>query len=337
MDSFIKNLPKAELHIHFDGALEPEMALTLAEKNKIDLPFNTLEALQKKYHFTVKKDFFTLFLTVAQALRTAEDFYTVMYRYLKKASDQGVIYAEVIFDTQTYYDRGIHPDVVYDGLRAASQQAEKDFGIKSFLMLCFIRELPEAIAFKALQWALPYRDMIKAVDIAGCAEGHPPSKFKNVFKAARDHGFKTAAHAGEEEGAWAVREALDILCVDRIDHGVRAMEDSELVKELAARKTPLTVCPLSNIALKLYPSLSQHPIKKMLEQDLLVSLHSDDPAYFNGYIADNYYACHQELAMTRDELIQCAKNSFLSSFLDENSKLHYCHIVDSYVQNKGSL
>ncbi len=323
-------IPKAELHIHFDGTLEPEMVFSLAVKNNIFLPFASCEDLKKAYSFSEKDDFFDLFLCVTQVLITEQDFYDVTYAYLQRAAAQGVVYAEIIFDIQTYQMRGIAPDIVYRGICCALDAGKRDFGIQTYLLLCFIRQMSEESAFDALAWAVQYRDRIIGVDLAGAAEGHPPSKFARVYKEARRLGFSCVAHAGEEDGPWAVQEVMDILHVDRIDHGVRAWEDMDLIDQLIKKQVPLTVCPLSNVALGVYPTLDQHPIKHMLHKGLLVSLHSDDPSYFKAYIGDVYHACSTELACSSHELIQYARNSFISSFLPYVQKKKYIEQLDEF-------
>jgi adenosine deaminase len=330
--TFISRLPKAELHVHLEGTLEPELLLTLAERNKVKLPYSTVKEIAairanaKKYD-----DFLQAFIVSTQVLMREQDFYDVAYAYFRTVAKQGVKHAEVTFDTQTYAPRDIKAGAIICALHAATVDALKEFGITSFLILCFLRHLSQEDAFKSLQDSLPYKDKIIGVGLASTESGNPPIKFKDVFAQARRYGFRTTAHAGENQGPQYIWQAINDLHVDRIDHGVRSIEDPTLMDYLRKTQLPLTVCPLSNVALAVVPTLHFHPFKKMLQAGLLVSLHSDDPAYFGGYIADVYEKVAIALQFSKFDLAQIARNSFASSFLDESLKQRYYKDIETFV------
>ncbi|MBP9718400.1 adenosine deaminase [Candidatus Gracilibacteria bacterium] len=320
LNDFIQKIPKAELHLHIEGTLEPELMLSLAQRNNIRLPFASVDELKKAYSFSNLQDFLDIYYQGAAVLQTEEDFYDLTFSYLKKAHSQGVVHTELFFDPQTHTDRGIPFKTVIDGIMRACEQAATEFGISTKRILCFLRHLDEESAMKTLEQALPYKDSIIAVGLDSSEVNNPPSKFERVFKKAREAGFLVTAHAGEEGPPSYVWEALNLLRAARIDHGNNALQDESLVKELVQKRIPLTVCPLSNLKLKVVKDLHEHPLKKMMEAGLLVSINSDDPAYFGGYIADNYQAITEALNLSKEEIIQLAKNSFQSSFLTADEK-----------------
>ena len=314
MQDFIAELPKAELHLHIEGTLEPELMFELARRNGIPLPHQSVDALRRAYDFRNLQSFLDLYYQGAGVLQTQQDFYDMTAAYFRKAATQNVRHAEIFFDPQTHTDRGIAFQTVISGIHDAQADAERDLGVTSKLILCFLRHLSEEAAMKTLEEALPYRQWLVAVGLDSSERGHPPSKFARVFARAREAGLLTVAHAGEEGPPEYIREALDILKVRRIDHGVRCLEDPQLVERLVAEQIPLTVCPLSNIRLRVFDNMRDHPLRTMLARGLKVTINSDDPAYFGGYVNENYNAVAEALGLTREELEQLARNSFDASF-----------------------
>lgn len=333
MYDVIKNMPKAELHVHFDGTIEAELLLTFADRNRVKIPYKTVEDVHKAYKFETMQEFCDSFNVTTMVLVKEQDFYDVMWNYLAKVVTQGVKHAEVFFDTQTYKDRGLRMQYIIDPLFQAIKDAEKTWGITGGLILCFLRHLSEQDAFDVLENSLAFKDKILGVGLAANEINNPASKFARVFARAREYGYHTVAHAGEHDGPDSIRAALDMLRVERIDHGVRCMEDPLLVQELVACQLPLTVCPLSNVALGVYPSLKEHPIKRMLDAGLAVSIHSDDPAYFGGYIVDNYFAAYSQCGLTVNDIITCAKNSFKASFIQPALRNKYVKMLNDYLEN----
>jgi len=314
MKDFIAALPKAELHLHIEGTLEPELMFELARRNGIVLPHHSVDALRRAYDFRDLQSFLDLYYQGAGVLQTRQDFYDMTAAYFRKAASQNVRHAEIFFDPQTHTDRGIAFETVMSGIHDAQVDAERDLGITSKLILCFLRHLSEDAAMKTLDEALPYCQWLIAVGLDSSERGHPPGKFARVFARAREAGLLAVAHAGEEGPPEYIREALDILEVRRIDHGVRCLEDPQLVDRLVAEQIPLTVCPLSNIRLRVFERVRDHPLRTMLQRGLNVTINSDDPAYFGGYINENYNAVAEALGLTKEELEQLAKNSFDASF-----------------------
>lgn len=334
MSEFLKKLPKAELHVHLEGTLEPELLLKLAERNKVKLPYQSLDDVVRAYQFPEYEAFRTAFIIGTSVVKTEQDFYDITKAYLAKVADQGVLHAELFFDTQTYTPRGIKVGTIINGIHAGIQDAHKELGITCFMMLCFLRHLSEEDAFQSLESSLPYKDKIIGVGLASTEKGNPPSKFKHVFARAREYGFHCVAHVGENAGPAYIYEALEVLQLERIDHGIRCMEDPALVALLVKKKIPLTVCPSSNVALKVFPTLAHHPLKAMIEAGLLVSINSDDPSYFGQqYIGDVYESVARELKLSVEQLITCARNSFSSSFLDEDRKQACLRTLEYYVKN----
>ncbi|HVR38667.1 MAG TPA: adenosine deaminase [Thermoanaerobaculia bacterium] len=314
MKELIASLPKAELHLHIEGTLEPELMFELAQRNGIRLPYASVEELRRAYDFHDLQSFLDLYYQGAGVLQTRRDFFDMTAAYFRKAASQNVRHAEIFFDPQTHTHRGIAFETVITGIRDAQELAQRDLGVTSKLILCFLRHLDEDDAMKTLDLALPFREWIVAVGLDSGERGNPPSKFARVFARARDEGFLAVAHAGEEGPPEYIREALDILRVRRIDHGVRCLEDPALVDRLVAEQIPLTVCPLSNIKLRVFDTMRDHNLRTLLERGVKVTINSDDPAYFGGYVNENYLAVAEALALTQEELERIAKNSFDSSF-----------------------
>ena len=316
LDGFIGGLPKAELHIHIEGSLEPELMFELARRNRIDIPFESIEEVRGAYNFSNLQDFLNIYYQGANVLVTEEDFRDLAVAYFDRAAADNVVHAEIFFDPQTHTDRGIPFDVVMTGLLAGMEEAETRHGLTSKLILCFLRHLDEESAFATLRQAEPWLQRIEGIGLDSSEVGHPPSKFARVFAAAGERGLKRVAHAGEEGPPAYVEEALDILHIDRLDHGNRSMEDPHLIERLARERMTLTVCPLSNLKLCVVPRMEEHPIDRMLAEGLRVTINSDDPAYFGGYVNANYRAAAQARGLSRGDLATIARNSFLGSFLE---------------------
>lgn len=331
MKSFIKGLPKAELHIHIEGSLEPELMFELAARNNISLPFGSIEEVRKAYNFSDLQSFLDIYYAGAGVLIKEQDFYDMTWAYLKKAHAQNVRHTEIFFDPQTHTNRGVPFETVINGVHAALVDAEHELELSSKLIMCFLRHLSAAAAAETLEQALPFKDWIVAVGLDSAEVGHPPEKFTTVFDRARALGFRTVAHAGEEGPPEYIWQALDLLKVSRIDHGVRCVEDTRLVERLAAEQTPLTVCPLSNVKLRVFDSIEQHNLKELLGLGLCATVNSDDPAYFGGYMTENFLAVQQALALDRDELQRLVRNSFEAAFLDQAERQRLIQELDSYV------
>ncbi len=324
----LSTLPKAELHIHIEGSLEPEMMVALAQRNGITLPYDSVEAVRAAYQFENLQAFLDLYYAGAQVLQTEQDFYDLTWAYLQKCAAQTVRHTEIFFDPQTHTDRGIPFAVVHAGITQALQDAKAQLGISSALILCFLRHLSAEAAMTTLEQALPYRDSIIAVGLDSSELGHPPAKFQPVFDRARAEGFLTVAHAGEEGPPEYIWEAIRLLRVSRIDHGVRCVEDPTLVAYLAEHQIPLTVCPLSNVKLCVFDSMAQHNLKQLMDLGLCVTVNSDDPAYFGGYLAENFEAIAAALPLTPQDLVQLAQNSFRASFLSPADQQLYLQEVE---------
>lgn len=323
-------MPKAELHLHIEGTLEPEMMLRLAKRNDVALPYANVEAVRAAYRFGSLQDFLDLYYTGMSVLRTRQDFFDLAMAYLEKAAAQNVRHAEIFFDPQGHSERGISFDTVVAGLADALDKAQRDYGLTSRLIMCFLRHLPEEQAFDTLDHACRCKDHIFAVGLDSTEKGNPPSKFARVFAEARRQGFTAVAHAGEEGPPDYVSEAIDLLRVRRIDHGNRALEDAALTERVVRAGIPLTVCPLSNRALQSCPDLRQHPLKRMLAAGMMVTVNSDDPAYFGGYINENFAVIQQALDLSEDELGVLGRNAFLASFLPEAEKAEAVAAFDAF-------
>ena len=314
------HLPKAELHLHIEGTLEPELMLSLAQRNGIQLPYADTAAIRAAYEFTNLQSFLDIYYAGAGVLQTAEDFYDLTWAYLERCRADNVVHTEIFFDPQAHTDRGVPFEAVMEGIDGALGDARRRLGITSYLILSFLRHLPEVSALKTLEMALPYRDRIIGVGLDSSEVGFPPEMFERVFSKARKAGFLPVAHAGEEGPPDYIYQALDLLKVVRIDHGVRALEDPRLMRSLIARRMPLTICPLSNVKLNVFDTLADHTILEMLGQGACVTVNSDDPAYFGGYMNANFEGLVRALGMTEGQARRLAANSFEASFLPEADK-----------------
>lgn len=327
MKAFINQLPKAELHVHIEGTLEPELMFALAQKNNIELSYKSVEEVRNAYNFTSLQSFLDIYYAGANVLITQSDFFDMTWAYLLTCKAQNILHTEIFFDPQTHTKRGINFETVVKGITQALQKGEKELGISSFLIMCFLRHLSEEEAFETLHASLPFKEFIIGVGLDSSEVGHPPSKFKKVFEEARNMGYNVVAHAGEEGDSSYIWEAIKLLHVTRIDHGIRCDEDEHLVKFLIEKQIPLTVCPLSNTKLKAVASMEKHNVLTLLRQGVLVTLNSDDPAYFGGYLNANYEAIAKHLEVSEAELKQLARNSFHASFLDEVKKQAYLALL----------
>jgi adenosine deaminase len=321
-------LPKAELHLHIEGTFEPDLIFAIAARNGLDPGYASIEALRAAYLFTDLQSFLNVYYAGMRVLRTERDYYDLAYAYFERAAAQGVRHAEIFFDPQAHTDRGIAFGVVVDGLRMALEEARDRLGITAHLIMCFLRDLSAESAMATLEAAIPYRDRIIAVGLDSAELGNPPSKFAAVFDRARAEGFLTVAHAGEEGPPEYVWEALDMLRVSRVDHGVRSLEDPQLVERLRRQRIPLTVCPFSNVKLHVVADLAHHPLKRMLDAGLVATVNSDDPAYFGGYVAENFEGVKKALGLSDSDIIALAKNSFEASFIDDGKKRAYIEEID---------
>ncbi|MGQ0502770.1 MAG: adenosine deaminase [Panacagrimonas sp.] len=336
MEAFIRGLPKAELHLHIEGTLEPEMVFRLAARHGVTLPHASVDALRQAYDFSDLQSFLDLYYAGADVLRTEDDFRAMTLAYLARAHADGVVHVEIFFDPQTHTLRGVPFAAVMAGIRSALVEGEFHYGITHRLILCFLRHLSEEDAQATLEQARPYRELIAGIGLDSSETGHPPAKFQRVFAEARAQGYALVAHAGEEGPADYITEALDLLQVCRIDHGVRCEEDPALVERLARGRIPLTVCPLSNLRLKVVGSLAQHNLRRLLEQGLCITVNSDDPAYFGGYLVANFLALQQALDLSRAQIVQLAKNSFEASWLSPAERQAWFDRIDRYAAADGA-
>ena len=320
MKKIIEGIPKAELHLHIEGTLEPELMFKIAKRNDVDLNYKNIEELKNAYNFSNLQEFLNIYYAGCNVLINEVDFYDMTWAYLKKAKEQNILHTEIMFDPQTHTDRGILFETVINGIHKALIDAETEFGITSKLIMSFLRHLPEKAAFITLGQAKPFKKWIDAVGLDSSEIGNPPSKFERVFKKAKQEGYLIVAHAGEEGPPEYVTEAIELLHVDRIDHGNRSLENMNVINNLIKRKMALTVCPLSNLKLKVVEDLTKHPLRKMFDQGLFVTINSDDPAYFGGYLNENYIEIQKALDLSKEDIIQLAGNSFEASFLNEIEK-----------------
>jgi adenine deaminase len=330
--NFLMGLPKAELHLHLEGTLEPELMFQLAQRNRVELPYANVDAVRAAYVFEDLQAFLDIYYQACQVLLTEEDFHDLTLAYLRRAAAQGVRHAEVFFDPQTHTDRGVRFETVVSGITAGLADGERELGVTSRLILCFLRHLSADQAMATLERALPHLDAIIAVGLDSSERGHPPEKFTAVFDRARAEGLLTVAHAGEEGPPEYMRQALDLLKVRRIEHGVRCTEDVALVERLVAEQVPLTVCPLSNVKLRVFPELKDHNFRELLELGIFVTMNSDDPAYFGGYVGDNYVAMAAALGLTREQMVEVARNSFRASFIDDATRRRHLEAIDAFVR-----
>ncbi|WP_180683965.1 adenosine deaminase [Tepidicella baoligensis] len=333
LPSVLRRMPKAELHIHIEGSLEPELIFQLAERNGVKLPYESVEALRAAYAFTDLQSFLDIYYAGASVLLKEEDFFDMAWAYLQKAAAENVVHTEIFFDPQTHTARGVPMGTVIQGLHHACQRAHQEFGISAKLILCFLRHLSEEDAFATLEAALPYRHHFIGVGLDSSELGHPPEKFARVFARSRELGLHVVAHAGEEGPPAYVWSALDVLQVERIDHGVQAIHDPALMQRLAQERVPLTVCPLSNVKLCVFPTLAQHNLKQLLDAGLCVTVNSDDPAYFGGYLNDNFVQLFEALELGPREAYQLAFNSFEASFADAATKRSWEHQLKTFFED----
>ena len=332
MKNFIAGLPKAELHLHIEGSFEPELMFEIAQRNNVAIKYQSVEEIRAAYKFNNLQEFLDIYYAGASVLLKEEDFYDLTYAYLKRIHSQNVVHTELFFDPQTHTERGISFDTAINGIYKALIDGEKEFGITFRLITSFLRHLSEESAFKTLEQALKHRDKICAFGLDSSEKGNPPSKFQRVFQKVKDEGFLIVAHAGEEGPAEYIWEAINLLEVSRIDHGNRCLEDEKLVEYLKEKQIPLTLCPLSNLSLRVVNDLKNHPVKKMLDEGLMLTINSDDPAYFGGYMNENFEGIME--LISKEELIQLAKNSFISSFLSDTEKERNLKLIDGYYLNQ---
>ncbi|MFY9173378.1 MULTISPECIES: adenosine deaminase [Petrimonas] len=330
---YIESIPKAELHVHIEGTFEPELMFEMATRNSIALRYGSVEEVRNAYRFNNLQDFLDIYYAAASVLVHEEDFYDLTASYLRRALADNVIHTEIFFDPQTHTARGISFSTVINGITRAMEDARKKWGISSKLIMCFLRHLSEASASETLQSALPYREKIIAVGLDSSEKGHPPGKFFNVFNRVREEGFFAVAHAGEEGPAEYVWEAIDLLEAERIDHGVRSIDDPILMEELCDREIPLTVCPLSNLKLKVVKKLEELPVKIFLDNGIRVTLNSDDPAYFGGYINENYLQTAEALGLSKNDIFTLARNSFMASFITELERSRFLEKLHDFDQS----
>ncbi len=320
---FIKKSPKAELHLHIEGTLEPELMFRLAKRNNIKIPFNNIDEAKKAYNFSNLESFLKIYYEGTKVLIKEQDFFDLTWAYVLKCNENNIVHTEIFFDPQTHTDRGINFNIVINGIYKALKKGEKEFGLSFKIIMCFLRHLDEENGFKILDQAIAHKDKIFGVGLDSSEIGNPPSKFEKLFKKAIENNFITVAHAGEEGPPEYIWEALNLLNVKRIDHGVQCLKDEKLVEKLSKNQTPLTVCPLSNIKLRVFNKLEDHNIKRMLDKKLMVMVNSDDPAYFGGYLNKNLIDTQVALNLSQDEVKTLLINSFKSSFLNEEKKSHW--------------
>ena len=329
----IQGIPKAELHLHLEGSFEPELMFEIAKRNKITLPYDSIESVKQAYKFNNLQEFLDIYYAGAQVLLHEQDFFDLTWAYLTKVHSQNVVHVEVFFDPQTHTDRGVSFDVVIKGIYRALEKGKSELNISFKLIMSYLRHLSEEAAFETLEASLPYKDIIDGVGLDSSEMGNPPSKFEKVFKASAAQGYKLVAHAGEEGPSEYIWEALDILKVERIDHGNRCLTDEALVKRLVDEKIALTLCPTSNVALKVIQHMNEHPVVKMLDKGIMATIHSDDPAYFGGYMNENYYETAKALNLTLEQIQQLAINGFEASWLSESSKKKHIGDVIEYFKS----
>ncbi|NNC92314.1 MAG: adenosine deaminase [Acidimicrobiia bacterium] len=331
LDAFVRGLPKAELHLHIEGTLEPELMFAFADRNGIELPYGSVDDLRAAYEFADLQSFLDIYYQGAAVLVTEQDFADLMLAYLERAHADGVRHAEIFFDPQTHTERGVGFPVFMAGFAAAQRDAEERLGITSLLIMCFLRHLPAEAAADTLEAAEPYLDRLVGVGLDSGEVGNPPEPFAEVYEAARDHGLRAVAHAGEEGPAAYIRGALDVLGVERIDHGVRVEDDDELVERLVRQSIPLTMCPLSNVKLRVFDDMADHNLKRLLQRGVRVTINSDDPAYFGGYVGDNYLAVAEALDLSRADLAQLARNSLEAAFLPNGRRAELLAELEAFV------
>ena len=330
LQTLVHDIPKAELHVHIEGTMEPELIFKLAQRNKIPLKYESVEALRAAYSFNNLQEFLDLYYQGANVLITEQDFYDLTMAYLKKCWEENIVHTEIFFDPQTHTHRGVALETVVKGIQQALDEARNNWGITSLLIPNFLRHLSEEDAISTFKECLPFREYFTGFGLDSSELGHPPAKFERVFKLVRNEGFKVVAHAGEEGPAQNVRDALQLLNAVRIDHGVRSIDDPELLLELTRLQVPLTVCPLSNLKLCVVDHLKDHPLKTLLDAGIMATVNSDDPAYFGGYLVQNYVDTAKALDLSKEEILKLAKNSFKASFLGEHEKERWIAELGSF-------
>ena len=330
LNSWLAAMPKAELHLHIDGSLQAHRLLQLAQKNGVHIPYNSVESIKAAYNFSNLQSFLDLYYLGASVLREEQDFYLLMTDYLNKCREQNIVHTEIMVEPQTYLPYGVTMETVLNGFRAAIKDAKEEWGQSALMILSMLRHLSEDEALNTLKSAEPFRDDFVAIGLASSEQGNPPSKFERLYKEARAQGYRLIAHAGEEGPADYVWQSLQLLEVDRIDHGVRSIDDPKLMKYLAEYQIPLTVCPLSNVRLCVFDKMADHNLLQMLEQGLCVTVNSDDPTYFGGFMNENFTALADELALSKQQAVQMARNSFVASFLPEESKQAFVRQLERY-------
>lgn len=329
LPELLRRMPKAELHMHIEGSLEPELLFAMGQRNGVALAYPSVEALRQAYVFDNLQSFLDIYHAGTTVLKTEQDFFDMTCAYLERAQADNVVHTEIFFDTQTHTGHGLSTETVINGLYRACEEAPARYGLSASLILCFLRHLSEREAFECLEQALPLRDKLVGIGLASSEVGHPPEKFARVFARARELGFRLVAHAGEEAPPAYIWSALDVLKVERIDHGVQAIHDAALMQRLVAERMPLTVCPLSNLKLRVFPTLEQHTLKRMLDAGIVATVNSDDPAYFGGYINENFTQTFAALGMTAQHAYQLARNSFDASFIGEARRKQYVERLDA--------
>ena len=327
---YIKKIPKAELHLHIEGSFEPELMFEIAQRNKVEIPYQSVEEVKKAYQFSCLQDFLDIYYAGASVLLYEKDFYDLTMAYFKHCAEENVVHTEIMFDPQTHTKRGVSFETVISGIQKAREDAKEKYGISSLLIMSYLRHLSEEDAFETLEQSLPYKHLIKAVGLDSSEKGNPPSKFQKVFEASVKEGYVPVAHAGEEGPAEYIWEALDLLKISRIDHGNNCLTDEVLVKRLVDDKIALTVCPLSNLELKVVDDLKDHPLKKMLNLGLKATVNSDDPAYFGGYMNANFLQTAEALDLTKEDVKTLVKNSFEYSLLSDDEKQKYLIQVENF-------
>jgi adenosine deaminase len=331
MREFIEKMPKAELHLHIEGTLEPELMFEIGNRNGVDIPFDSVDDVRRAYEFSDLQSFLDIYYKGAGVLLHEQDFFDMTWAYIERVHAQNVRHVEIFFDPQTHTDRGIPFETVINGIHRALEDAESKYGMTSKLIMCFLRHMSAEAGMATLRQSLPFKDWIIAVGLDSSEVGHPPEKFQAVFDKARAEGFLTVAHAGEEGPPEYIWQALDLLKVERIDHGVRCVEDAQLVERLREEQIPLTVCPLSNVKLCVFDEMANHNYKQLLDLGLCVTINSDDPAYFGGYMNENFLATQEGLQLSRDDLYRSVRNSFEATLLDDAGKAKLIEELDSYV------
>ncbi|MEP2057727.1 MAG: adenosine deaminase [Maribacter litoralis] len=330
LKTIIQGIPKAELHLHLEGSFEPELMFEIAKRNDIALPYDSIESVKAAYKFNNLQEFLDIYYAGAQVLLYEQDFFDLTWAYLTKVHSENVVHVEVFFDPQTHTERGVAFDIVINGIHRALEKAKTELNISYKLIMSYLRHLSEEAAFETLEASLPFKDIIDGIGLDSSEMGNPPSKFKEVFKASAKQGYKLVAHAGEEGPADYIWEALDILKVVRIDHGNRCLTDEALVKRLVDEKIALTLCPTSNVALKVIQKMNEHPVAKMLEKGIIATIHSDDPAYFGGYMNENYYQTAKALNLSLGQIQQLAINAFEASWMSTAEKVNRINEVKDY-------